>query len=460
MGVSQSSQRVHSDHALMDVQTTRTLVIEDDSSLLPLIREVLGQVGCGEIRFVASGTDAIAAAASFAPDLVLLDLGLPDMDGIDVCRALSGMLPAVPILIITARNDDSVVEIAFEAGAEDYVAKPFRLGELGARVRSALRLRSERVVRRLRDEELAARTRALEISAHELERAVCIDALTGVANRGHFDDLLTREWNRAERQGSPLSLVIVDVDLFHAFNEHYSHVGGDACLKAISSAMADCLRRPSDVLARYGGEEFVALLPDTAAAGACVVAERLRAAVEELSLPHAGSDCAKVVTISAGVATLASQLHRPAAELVSAADGALFRAKHDGRNCWRADVSSPAHVVVSRRPWPVCPIVCVDPYLALHIPRFLENRRTEIERLREAARADDLGAVRAVGHKLKGSGGTFGFDDLSVLGERLEKTSERADALRTLDELGWYLEHVHVVYRRPSEEARSSVLER
>ena len=118
------------------------------------------------------------------------------------------------------------------------------------------------------------------------------------------------------------------------------------------------------------------------------------------------------------------------------------------------------HVVVSRRPWPVCPIVCVEPYLALHIPRFLENRRTEIERLRESARADDLGAVRAVGHKLKGSGGTFGFDDLSVLGERLEKTSERTDALGTLDELGWYLEHVHVVYRRPSEEAPSSMVER
>ncbi|CAN5604976.1 hypothetical protein BH11MYX1_BH11MYX1_08050 [soil metagenome] len=450
MVVSQSPELAHASHALMESPSMRTLVIEDDSSLLPLIADVLGQVGCAEIRFVASGGEAIAAATSFTPDLVLLDLGLPDMDGIDVCRALSALLPAVPIVIITARNDDSVVEIAFEAGAEDYVAKPFRLGELGARVRSALRLRSERVARRLREEQLAARTRALEASARELERAVCVDALTGVANRGHFDDLLAREWNRAERQGSPLSLVIVDVDNFHAFNEHYTHVGGDACLKALANAMADCLRRPSDMLARYGGEEFVALLPDTAAAGACIVAERLRIAVEELALPHAGSGCARVVTISAGVATLASAVDRPAAELVSAADGALFRAKHDGRNCWRADISSPAHVVVTRRPWPVCPIVCVDPYLALHIPRFLENRRTEVERLREAARADDLGAVRAIGHKLKGSGGTFGFDDLSALGERLEHATERADALRTLDELGWYLEHVHVVYRRPS----------
>ncbi|MEO6775516.1 MAG: diguanylate cyclase [Kofleriaceae bacterium] len=434
----------------MKASSTRTLVVEDDSSLLPLIEEVLCQVGCAEIRFVATGRDAIAVAAAFSPDLVLLDLGLPDMDGIDVCRELSRLLPAVPVVIITARHDDSVVEIAFEAGAEDYVAKPFRLGELGARVRSALRLRSERVERRMRDETLAARARSLEIAAQELERAICIDALTGVANRGHFDDLLAREWTRAARRGSPVSLVIADVDDFHAFNEHYTHLGGDACLKDISNAMADCLRRPSDVLSRYGGEEFVALLPDTDAAGACVVAERLRVAVEDLTLPHAGSRCAKVVTISAGVATLAPAVDHPAAELLRAADGALFHAKRDGRNCWRADLSSPAQVVVSRRPWPVCPIVCVDPYLALHIPRFLENRRTEMGRLREAARADDLGVVRAIGHKLKGAGGTFGFDDLSSLGERLEQTSERAEAMHTLDELGWYLEHVHVVYRRPS----------
>lgn len=436
--------------------SNRTLVVEDDSSVLPLIEEVLRQVGCSEMRFVASGHEAIAAATAFAPDLVLLDLGLPDMDGLEVCRALSGLLPAVPIVIITARNDDSVVEIAFQAGAEDYVAKPFRLGELAARVRSALRLRTARVVRRIRDEELGARNRTLELAARELERAVCIDALTGVANRGHFDDLLAREWIRAVRQGTALSLVIADVDEFHAFNEHYSHVGGDACLKDVSNAMATCLRRPSDMLARYGGDAFVALLPDTTAAGACVVAERLRAAVEDLGLPHAGSRSAKVVTISAGVATLAPTVDRPAAELVSAADGALFRAKRDGRNCWRADISSPAHVVVTRRPWPVCPIVCVDPYLALHIPGFLEHRRTEIEQLRHAAHADDLGVVRAIGHKLKGSGGTFGFDDLSALGERLEHTSERADALRTLDELGWYLEHVHVVYRRPSVRARAA----
>jgi diguanylate cyclase (GGDEF)-like protein len=443
----------HNHHSTAsDLAQSRALVIEDDTSLSGIVRDVLTGVGCTEIRFVNSGREALEIAITFAPDLVLLDLGLPDMDGLDVCRLLSEQLPNVPIVIITGRNDESIVQIAFEAGAQDYVAKPFRLGELGARSRSALRLRSERMLRGKREDQLTAQARRLEETKRELERAVCIDSLTGIANRGYFDRLLATEWHRAARQGAPLSLVIVDVDDFHAFNERYSHLGGDACLKAVSGAMAHCLRRPSDVLARYGGEEFVALLPDTDGAGACVVAERLRAAVEELALPHEASRCGTVVTISAGVATMAPGLDRASTTLVSTADAALFRAKAMGRNRWCADADLPVKVVVSRRPWPICPVVRADPYMAEHIPRFLENRRTELGSVRDEARTGDLEIVRVAGHKLKGSGGTFGFEALTELGERLElaaSSDERAEALRIIEELAWYLEHVHVVYRRP-----------
>ncbi len=426
-------------------------MIEDDTSLLDLVHDVLTNIGCDEVRFLDTGAEALKVARAYAPDLILLDLGLPDMDGLEVCRLLSEQLPNVPIVIITGRNDESVVEIAFEAGAQDYVAKPFRLGELGARARAALKLRSERLLNGKRQHQLAAKAQRLEKTTRELERAVCIDALTGIANRGHFDDLLATEWNRAARQGSPLSLVIVDVDHFHAYNEQYSHIGGDSALKAVAATMAGALRRPSDVLARYGGEEFVALLPDTDAAGACVVAERLRAAVEALGIPHEGSGCATVVTISAGVATMAPELDRPGTTLVSAADSALFRAKASGRNRWCTDVDLPTKIEVARRPWPICPVVRADPYMAQHIPRFLENRRSELTRMRDAARAGELTDVRSIGHKLKGAGGTFGFDALSVLGERLEEAAqheERAETLRIIDELAWYLDHVQVVYRR------------
>lgn len=445
-----------------DAPCFRALVIEDDSSLSGVVRDVLHSVGCDDVRFVASGGEALQIAQSLAPDLILLDLGLPDMDGLDVCRQLSKALPNVPVVIITGRNDDSVVQIAFEAGAQDYVAKPFRLGELAARARAALKLRSERLLRSHREDELAAQARRLEETTRELERAVCIDALTGVANRGHFDELLASEWHRASRPGSPLSLVLVDVDDFHAYNEHYSHLGGDACLREVSAAMANCLRRPSDVLARYGGEEFVALLPDTDAAGACVVAERLRAAVEDVAIPHDRSRCAKVVTISAGVATMAPSLDRPGTTLVAAADAALFRAKDSGRNRWCADADLPGKIVVSRRPWPICPVIRADPYMAQHIPRFLENRRGDLGPVRDAAREGDLVTVRSFGHRLKGSGGTFGFNEISVLGDRLEQAandSDRLELLRIIDELAWYLEHVHVVYRRTSGAMAAQVVE-
>lgn len=437
-------------------------MVEDDTSLTGLVRDVLSSVGCEDVTFIASGTEALRAAEALRPDLVLLDLGLPDIDGLDVCRELSTLIPNVPVVIMTARNDDSVIQAAFEAGAQDYVPKPLRLGELAARVRAALKLRSERLLRASRESELAAQARRLEETTRELERMVCIDALTGVANRGHFDELLHSEWNRASRPGSPLSLVLVDVDDFHAFNEHYSHLGGDRCLKDVTAAMANCLRRPSDVLARYGGEEFVALLPDTDVTGACVVAERLRAAVEELGIEHERSRCARVVTISAGVATMAPSLDRPATTLVSAADAALFRAKDSGRNRWCSDTEMPGQVVVSRRPWPVVPVIRADPYMAHHIPRFLENRRAELVPIREAARAGDLVTVKTFGHKLKGAGGTFGFDALSVLGEKLEqcaKDANRTELLRVVDELSWYLDHVQVVYRRTPHSITAQLIE-
>lgn len=427
-------------------------MVDDDESLATPVHGVLSSIGCDEVRFVSFGQEALQIATTFAPDLVLLDVGLPDTDGIDVCRQLVVLLPGVPIIVVTARSDESIVPIAFDAGAVDYVAKPFRLGDLRARARSALRLRFERLIRGQREDQLVAQTQQLRASKHHLERFVCIDALTGVSNRGHFDELLATEWSRAARQSTPLSLVIVDVDDFHAYNEEYSHVGGDVCLKAVSRALAHSLHRPSDVLARYGGEEFVALLPDTNAAGAAAITERLRTSVEDLQIPHARSRCAKVVTISLGVTTMAPSADRPRTSLVSAADAALFRAKGLGRNRWCADEDA-VSTEVARPPRPIGPVVSADPYMAQHIPRFIENRRSEIGRLRDAVRNGQLEGVRAFGHTLKGSGSTFGFEALTVLGARLEHAAprgDRAELLIILDELAWYLEHVQVVYRRPS----------
>ena len=169
--------------------------------------------------------------------------------------------------------------------------------------------------------------RTLQREKHDLERIVCVDSLTGVANRRHTLAMYEAEWKRSARDGTPLSMIMIDLDHFHQFNESYGHPGGDACLRRVAADMVACLRRPSDFLGRYGGEEFVAVLANTDAMGARLVAERLRAAVEGLAIPHQGSSCSKVVTISVGFATTHPKPELASETLLHAADHSLLAAK-------------------------------------------------------------------------------------------------------------------------------------
>jgi len=184
----------------------------------------------------------------------------------------------------------------------------------------------------------------------------------------------------------------------------------------------------------------------------------LRMHVEPLQLPHEGSRCSTVVTLSAGMATSTPVADRSCKTLVAAADAALFRAKQEGRNRTCADVVVPALVAGSRPPWPPCPVVIADPFLAPRVARFVEIKRAEIPPTREALQKTvsfgqtvSFGRVSAIGHDLRRMCGTFGFEALSELGERLEHAvdqGERDDVFRLLDELAWYLDHVQVVYQR------------
>jgi diguanylate cyclase (GGDEF)-like protein/PAS domain S-box-containing protein len=163
-----------------------------------------------------------------------------------------------------------------------------------------------------------------------LEQLATRDGLTGLANRRCFDDTLRAEWARAMRQHQPLSLLMVDVDNFKAFNDTNGHLGGDECLKRIAGAVASEMRA-NDLVARYGGEEFAVILPNQSLKGAAIVAERIRARVEQLQVPH-GRDAGKHVTVSIGAATAIGALDAEPSALVATADAALYRAKHMGRN--------------------------------------------------------------------------------------------------------------------------------
>lgn len=171
-----------------------------------------------------------------------------------------------------------------------------------------------------------------KLAQEELQCMAMRDGLTGVANRRSFDHTLNVEWRRASRESRALSLLMIDVDFFKLYNDTYGHQGGDECLRRVARAMSDVITRSSDEVARYGGEEFAILLLATDLKGACIVAERIRAAVENLAMPHAKSEVADCVTVSIGVSSMVVALHGEQAQLLSAADKALYQAKKDGRN--------------------------------------------------------------------------------------------------------------------------------
>jgi len=176
-----------------------------------------------------------------------------------------------------------------------------------------------------------------------LEKLATRDGLTGLANRRCFDETLNAEWQRALRQRQPLSLLMVDVDNFKAYNDANGHLGGDECLKRIATAVASEMRA-NDLVARYGGEEFAVILPNQSLKGASIVAERIRRRVEQLRVPLYGAAChapLQHVTVSIGAATAIAGPDNDASQLVAIADAALYRAKHLGRN--RISLPMPDH---------------------------------------------------------------------------------------------------------------------
>jgi diguanylate cyclase (GGDEF)-like protein len=176
------------------------------------------------------------------------------------------------------------------------------------------------------------RERRLLDHAESLRARSYVDGLTGIANRRYFDVALDRELRRAQRLGADLSLLLMDIDTFKLYNDHFGHLKGDACLTAVAQALAGMLKRPADIAARYGGEEFAAILPDTSAEQACAHANAIREQVASLGLPHAPGAARPHVTLSIGVASFDKQHRNAASALIEAADQALYAAKREGRD--------------------------------------------------------------------------------------------------------------------------------
>lgn len=315
------------------------LIVDDAREIRMLLETYLEKAGHDNINFAASGEELFAIIDDYnlnegELDLILLDIVLPDGNGVEICRKLK-MEPCfkdIPIIMVTGRDDDSTLEEAFAAGAMDYIKKPISRVELLARVSSALKVRKEIKERNAREKELQETTRKLKEANKELEKMASLDGLTGLANRRLFDDLLEKEWKRARREGHQLGLIMVDIDHFKYYNDAYGHQAGDECLKKVAGKMSELLYRPGDTAARYGGEEFAAILPEADREGVGEVAERIRQGIKDLELEHKDSPVSSYVTVSLGAAYTESCQEAAAENLVEAADQALYSAKEDGRD--------------------------------------------------------------------------------------------------------------------------------
>lgn len=304
----------------------KILIVEDSRSNLLLLTQYVEALGARAIP-AASGEAAVAAFAADQPDLVLLDVVLPDIDGHEVARrirAIEGEQRWAPIIFLSSMAGDEDVEKGIAAGGDDYLIKPVSEIVLGAKIRAMQRIVRMRAA-------LVDLTRRLDAANNELKRLSAIDGLTGIANRRQFDERIDQEWRRARRTGNPLGLLICDIDYFKQYNDRYGHQAGDDCLRRVAATIAQTMERGADLAARYGGEEFAAILPDTPLGGALFVAEKIRHAVNQMNQPHAGSSFGRV-TLSIGVASLPAETGQTPAALIEAADQALYRAKHEGRD--------------------------------------------------------------------------------------------------------------------------------
>ena len=298
----------------MDIHAKKQtiLIVDDVAANIEILAELLRPDY--KIRAATSGEKALKISFSEnPPDLILLDVMMPDTDGYEVCRILKASFETkdIPIIFITGKTSIEDEIYGFNLGAVDYVRKPFNSVIVKARVNTHAELK------RYHD---------------YLEGISYLDGLTGIANRRKFDEYLDITWNFAMREATPISMVLMDIDYFKLFNDHYGHQEGDDCLIQIAQTLAGVATRKTDLVARYGGEEFVCILPNTEKEDAKQIAEKFRRSIMEIQIPHEYSAAGSNVTISIGVATIIPEINSNCSLLIKASDEALYRAKANGRN--------------------------------------------------------------------------------------------------------------------------------
>lgn len=287
------------------------LIVDDEKQNRLLLTELFGTTY--KIIQAKNGVQALEKARQHRPDLILLDVLMPEMDGMGVLRELKrdDATRLIPVIFITALDSATDEENGLNLGAVDYISKPFHPPIVRVRVHNQLQLLHQRRL---------------------LEQLASLDGLTGIPNRRQFDATLLKEWHRCQRNQQPLSLIVADVDFFKKYNDALGHAAGDRVLQEVAATLRQAARRPGDLVARYGGEEFVLLLPETDATSAQALAEGLQQLLHRKAFAHPNSSLGPWLTMSMGGNTIVPSPTALDPEFFALADAALYRAKHQGRN--------------------------------------------------------------------------------------------------------------------------------
>jgi two-component system chemotaxis family response regulator WspR len=312
----------------------RVLLVDDQAMVGEAVRRALAQEPDIEFRYCGNSAEAIATAETSKPTVILQDLVMPGADGLTLVRRYRAnpLTRDIPIIVLSTKEEPTIKSEAFASGANDYLIKLPDAIELIARIRHHSKaylnqLQRDAAYLALHDSE----RRLTEINI-ELQRLTNVDGLTGLSNRRYFNEYIDAQWKLAVREGSPLSILMIDVDNFKLYNDTYGHLAGDEVLKSLAAAMQKSFARPTDVTARFGGEEFIVILPFTPLDALQSLGERLLRNVENLRIPHSASTVGEYVTISAGGAATIPQKEKSPLHLIEIADAALYEAKKSGKN--------------------------------------------------------------------------------------------------------------------------------
>ncbi len=288
------------------------LIIDDDISTVRLIAESLQAEF--SVNFATTGAKGLSLAEKM-PDVILLDLNLPDMKGFEVIKKLkqNPSTYPIPVIFISSVSDLADQERGFRFGAVDYVVKPIQVPLLRMRIKAHAKLYQQAIV---------------------LEQLAATDFLTNVANRRKFNDVLGDEVKRSYRDGSSISLLMIDVDDFKLFNDYYGHGKGDECLVCVAKILREVATRSSDCIARVGGEEFAMILPDSSCEGAEVIARNINQLISQAGIEHEFSKHDKKVTVSIGIRNIKPGEKDSQKSIYNEADKALYQAKTAGKNTY------------------------------------------------------------------------------------------------------------------------------